>query len=609
MVVFRIQKIKTWGQLAAAHAHNHRTRPTASADPTVANVIIKNLDDDLGAIGAARSVIGAQTIRKNAVLAVESIISASPEYFRPDDPSAAGTYDPARLDAWRAKVEPWIAARFPHAISVVLHLDESTPHYQVLDIPLDDTGKLNARGKYGGADKLRQWQTDAAKSVAGLGIDRGLSGSVAKHDRVKSFYGAINSVSAPKAPPEPQSLPPATFAERLPFGATAAARVVAESRYRMAVDARVKDLVKQRNVAVKKASVVELAIRKQRGAEATAAKYQRENDVLKAEADKIRALPLDDVLLKLYGAKEAKDSKPSYKSRKFDLPDGRQIAVTDQKWIDQGGKGGRGAINLVMYLESVEYKPALRILSDQYPAAAIASTRARDLLTTAAAEVKAAVAEPAHAPEPDERRWPKVKLWLMAQRGIPERLLDMMHGAGKVYADARGNAVFPRADGGAFVRGTAGIDYKRTYGKAEAGPYVLPGDEPDIMMCEGPIDALALKAMHPHSTVIAVGGNLLKLEHLIKYNRNAHQWHIATDNDPAGDRLAEQVQRHFKGKRYAPPRDYKDWAEYIRKCPSAVHFAYTDEQGRGTAPVAAPAPAAAPAVAPAQAQAHRPKLL
>ena len=39
-----------------------------------------------------RQRIGEQTIRQNAVLCVEMLLTASPEYFRPDEPDKAGNY-------------------------------------------------------------------------------------------------------------------------------------------------------------------------------------------------------------------------------------------------------------------------------------------------------------------------------------------------------------------------------------------------------------------------------------------------------------------------------------------------------------------------------------
>ena len=72
------------------------------------------------------------------------------------------------------------------------------------------------------------------------------------------------------------------------------------------------------------------------------------------------------MLTQLYGAREASDSKASYKSRKFELPDGTKIGVTDDLWHDNTNNvGKKGAINLVMHLSGYgqeQYKQALHDL-------------------------------------------------------------------------------------------------------------------------------------------------------------------------------------------------------------------------------------------------------
>src|SRR5690554_5147020 len=123
-VVFRIAKLKSWGNIGGAGAHNLRTRPTPNADPRKKNIVLVGPTTGEGVVEAVKQKLDGLTVRKNAVLAVEAVISASPEYFRPDDPDRAGHWDAQRLAEWREAVEPWIREKFPHAVSVVLHLDE-----------------------------------------------------------------------------------------------------------------------------------------------------------------------------------------------------------------------------------------------------------------------------------------------------------------------------------------------------------------------------------------------------------------------------------------------------------------------------------------------------
>jgi len=590
-VVFRIKKLKTWSEVERASSHNRRTRHTPNAGDSSRNVELVPIEGDTAKDAILRKIGGA-TIRKNAVLAVEVVISASPEYFRPSDPSKAGTWETDRLEAWRAAVEPWIKENFPHAVSVVLHLDESTPHYHIIDVPLDDRGRLNARKKYGGKEALREWQDRAAQPVAKLGIERGIPGSLAKHQRIKQFYGAVNAptpelpVIKTKAPPP---LPKPTLAERIPFTSARSSRDQLEEEYREQA-ARHEDEIRAYQAAVAKvlpqvaakANFADLAIRKQKQAESTAAKLAKQVSELKQQADRLRALPLDEVLTRVYGAREAHDSRPHYRSRKFDLPDGRQIAVTGDKWIEQGARGGKGAINLVMHLDNLEFKPAVRLLADYFDGQQLVAERTRQLADHAAREVADASNEPTPTPAPAPDKWPKVRQWLSEVRGIPVKLSDWLHEKGLVFADERGNAVFARENGGAFIRGTGSSNFKRTIGKADAGAFLIPGKvSAGIYLVEGPIDAMAIKAIKPDAVVLATGGNLISPAKLAQQIPAGAQVFAAFDRDEAGNRLARLADEAFSGaERYAPPGPFKDWAECVKNEPWRVSPEWCNGDGR-----------------------------
>ncbi|MEY2831873.1 MAG: hypothetical protein RLZZ574_1131, partial [Cyanobacteriota bacterium] len=84
-----------------------------------------------------RDRIGDQTIRKNAVLCVEMLLTASPEYFRPDNPSQAGYYEPERLADFQQAVHNWLDKEYgDRLVRAELHLDESTPHVHAYFVPL-----------------------------------------------------------------------------------------------------------------------------------------------------------------------------------------------------------------------------------------------------------------------------------------------------------------------------------------------------------------------------------------------------------------------------------------------------------------------------------------
>ena len=581
-VVFRVAKLKTWGEIAAAGSHNLRTRPTPNAAPGGKFVQVVALDES--AHLAVQKKIGDQTIRKNAVLAVEAIISASPEYFRPDDPSRAGHWEKDRLDAWRAAVEPWIAANFPHAVSVVLHLDEATPHYQIIDVPLDEKGKLNCRAKFGGT--LDEWQTLAAAPVAHLGIERGIEGSAAKHERVKAYYAAVNA-PAPEVPavktPKPEPLPPRTMAEALPFGQARADREAAEAAQQQQLAQRENEK-RAKGAAImqawpevsKRAAALELERRKREQAEATAAKLADQKKI----ADQLRALSLDTVLKRVYGAELERGSHSRHASRKYLLPDGRKIGVSPGKsgadvWVEQGGEGKRGAINLIMHLDGLAYKDAVRLLAEHFDSSAVAAEHAGELVKRAAADVQKITKDPVAAPAPDPTKWPRVRKWLHEVRGMPRKLIDKLHSVGLLYADSRANATFVRVAGGAFQRGTGSQKFHRSIGGPECGPFIVPGNDNRIILVEAPLDAIAAVAAHPGAMAIASGGDQLPPAKLVHWINEGAEVLAGHDDDKRGNQVAKQAEEAFGAKRLKP--NDKDWAQTVKNQPWRVKAPWSDE--------------------------------
>lgn len=64
------------------------------------------------------------------------VASASPEYFRPGDPSAVGTWDEERLEPWIDATMDHIEAQFgDDLVFAELHLDEDTPHIHFVVAP------------------------------------------------------------------------------------------------------------------------------------------------------------------------------------------------------------------------------------------------------------------------------------------------------------------------------------------------------------------------------------------------------------------------------------------------------------------------------------------
>ena len=169
--IARIAKLKS-GNVGASEKHTKRERETPNANPEITNIRFIGQPDSFNLQNLetiVRERIGNQTIRKNAVLCVEMLLTASPEYFRPKDPSKAGYYEPERLADFQQAVHSWLDNEYgDRIVRAELHLDESTPHIHAYLVPLDDRGKLNCRGIFGGRQKLSQFQDSYANALSPL---------------------------------------------------------------------------------------------------------------------------------------------------------------------------------------------------------------------------------------------------------------------------------------------------------------------------------------------------------------------------------------------------------------------------------------------------------
>ena len=127
-----------------------------------------------------------EKVRKNGVRAVEFMMTVSPEVMQRKDFNAT-----KYLNA----CSNWAREKFgkENVFFIAYHRDETTPHVSLLLTPIDENGKLNARKFFGGRDKMSALQDDFYNSVGKeFGLDRGIKGSKAKHQTIKSYYEKQN---------------------------------------------------------------------------------------------------------------------------------------------------------------------------------------------------------------------------------------------------------------------------------------------------------------------------------------------------------------------------------------------------------------------------------
>ena len=342
--VLRIQKLKTWGAIAGAGKHNQRERETPNADAGKASanqylVGTPGMDN----VAALKEAIGSQRIRKNAVLGVEMLLSASPDYFRPNAPEQAGTYDASRLEKWKNASLDWLNEKYGNRIvSAIIHADEATPHMHVLLVPLDDKGKLNCRALFGGTrHTLSQLQTEYGAAVADLGISRGIENSRATHQKVSQFYTLAQSKSAPELafansykPPDMPGMLSRTDKQLKAYEHKAAFSGAAAQKE---ADAAVIAAVHSKNQLLEREN---LHLKRENG------KLVKEKTELQKQMDTLRGIAPGQVLSRLF---DAKGPYSNNGQQYYILPNKKEVEVSETRWKTDVQRG-KGAIDLVMPL-------------------------------------------------------------------------------------------------------------------------------------------------------------------------------------------------------------------------------------------------------------------
>ena len=181
--IYRTEKLKSFGEIGGSLSHTYRTRPTPNADENKQHLNKHIFETYNQCFDALKSAIPEKR-RSNAVLCIEHLITASPDW------SGWGT---KKEEEFFKKSLEFLNKKYgkENVIACSIHRDETTPHLIVYVVPIDEKGGLNAKKWLGGRSKLSQTQTDFANEVKHLGIERGLENSKARHKTIKQFYAEI----------------------------------------------------------------------------------------------------------------------------------------------------------------------------------------------------------------------------------------------------------------------------------------------------------------------------------------------------------------------------------------------------------------------------------
>lgn len=145
-----------------ATAYNNKVSPGMD----IFNVTLKESNDWLQDINNEIKAAGAKA-RSNSVLALDTIYTASPQFFQ--------ERTNAENDKFFQDCLKFHNEHFGHIISAVVHYDETTPHLHIISVPLTQDGRLSARDVIGNKAKMSKTQDAFFEQVGkGYGLERGI---------------------------------------------------------------------------------------------------------------------------------------------------------------------------------------------------------------------------------------------------------------------------------------------------------------------------------------------------------------------------------------------------------------------------------------------------
>lgn len=312
-------------------------------------------------------------------------------------------------------------------------------------------------------------------------------------------------------------------------------------------------------------------------------------------ATQVRDIDLEIVALHL-GLERDRHDKHKWRGS------GQIISINGGKFYDHLAlKGGGGAIDLTMHVQSCQYREAVEWLKER-PNTPL-------LHENSPSRANKQVIKDEHSylalPTKDERTWSDVRRYLVETRGLPEPLIDQLHDKGLIYSDIMRNAVFLRHAGnnwhreevtGASIWGTSGKFHGLSPGSDKNNGWFWfsagKGELSRVVLVESAIDALSRAALDKREgrgkgiTVYlsADGAGAIPTADLKAVIDRGGRVDVAFDADVAGDQMAERILTEVTGATRLRPTHGKDWNEQLLhlKKPSLDKSVKTDLEARQT---------------------------
>ena len=213
-------------EIGRIEAHDERTKETYASNPDVDTSrsklnfhLVKPQRSYRAEAERQIAEAGCRT-RKDSVRVVETLITASPEFFQGKNSKEVKAFFALALDFIKSKQSP------ETIISAVVHMDEKTPHMHLSFVPITEDGRLSAKDILGNRKNLTKWQDDFWKFMVRKypDLERGESASETgrthipprlfkeathlnqQRDALMALLGDINPLNARKRAAEIEAL-------------------------------------------------------------------------------------------------------------------------------------------------------------------------------------------------------------------------------------------------------------------------------------------------------------------------------------------------------------------------------------------------------------------
>ena len=151
--------------ISRIEAHNERTKEFYASNPDIKTELSKYNFHLVKPSGKYRAEADGMIreagckARKDSVRMVETLITASPEFFAGKKSGEIKEFFEHALEFLKTKQSE------ETIVSAVVHVDEKTPHMHLCFVPITPDGRLSAKEIVGNKKKLTQWQDEYWKHM------------------------------------------------------------------------------------------------------------------------------------------------------------------------------------------------------------------------------------------------------------------------------------------------------------------------------------------------------------------------------------------------------------------------------------------------------------